>query len=104
MVSEERDLPNWILDESGRFTPKLAKTFFLKPGVPCGWGKFIWSSYILPSKTLILWKVFHGWFPIDQHIQNKGLHICSMCTRCEKHEESIQHLFFECSNALHIWS
>jgi len=22
---------------------------------------------------------------------------------CEKHEESIQHLFFECSNALHIW-
>jgi len=27
-----------------------------------------------------------------------------MCTSCEKHEESIQHLFFECSNALHIWS
>jgi len=27
-----------------------------------------------------------------------------MCTLCEKHEESIQHLFFECSNALHIWS
>jgi len=23
---------------------------------------------------------------------------------CEKHEEFIQHLFFECSNALHIWS
>jgi len=27
-----------------------------------------------------------------------------MCTLCEKHEESIQHLFFECSNVLHIWS
>jgi len=27
-----------------------------------------------------------------------------MCTLCEKHEESIQHLLFECSNALHIWS
>jgi len=27
-----------------------------------------------------------------------------MCTLCEKHEESIQHLFFERSNALHIWS
>jgi len=27
-----------------------------------------------------------------------------MCTLCVKHEESIQHLFFECSNALHIWS
>jgi len=41
---------------------------------------------------------------LDQHIKNKGLHICSMCTLCEKHEEFIQHLFFECSNALHIWS
>ena len=27
-----------------------------------------------------------------------------MCMLCEKHEESTQHLFFECSNALHIWS
>ena len=27
-----------------------------------------------------------------------------MCTLCEKLEESIQHLFFECSNALHILS
>jgi len=27
-----------------------------------------------------------------------------MCTLCEKHEESIQRLFFECFNALHIWS
>jgi len=27
-----------------------------------------------------------------------------MCTLFEKYEESIQHLFFECSNALRIWS
>ena len=27
-----------------------------------------------------------------------------MCTLCEKHEESIHHLFFECPNALYIWS
>jgi len=27
-----------------------------------------------------------------------------MCTLCEKHEESIQHLSFECSNAFHIWN
>jgi len=25
-----------------------------------------------------------------------------MCTLCEKQEESIQHLFFECPHALHI--
>ena len=103
-VREEHDIPNWILDESGSFTLKSTRTFFLEPGVPCGWGKFIWSLYILPSKTLVLWKVFHGQLPTDQHIHNKGLHICSICTLCEKHGEFIQHLFFECSNVLHIWS
>ena len=104
MVRTEHDIPNWILDESGHFTLKSARTFFLKPGVPRGWGKFIWSSFIPPTKSLVLWKVFHGRLPIDQHIQNKGLYICSMCTLCEKHEESIPHLFFECSNVLGIWS
>jgi len=76
----------------------------LESGVLCGWGKLIWSSYIPPSKTLVLWKVFHGWHPTDRHIQSKGLHICSMCTLCEKNEGSIQHLFFEFPNALYIWS
>ena len=104
MVRADQDVPNWILDESSRFTLKSTRTFFLEPGVPYCWGKFIWFLDIPPSKTLVLWKKFHGWLPIDQHIQNKCLHICSMCTLCEKHEESIHHLFFECPNALYIWS
>jgi len=104
MVRVDQDVPNWILDEFGRFTLKSARIFFLEPGVPCGWGKFIWSSNIPHSKTLVLWKVFHGRLPTDKNIQNKGLHICFMCTLCEKHEESIHHLFFECPNALYIWS
>ena len=29
MVREEHDIPNWILDEFGRFTLKSARTFFL---------------------------------------------------------------------------
>jgi len=109
MVREEHDIPNWILDESGRLTLKSARTFFLEPGVFCDWGKFIyffffiffmmwgkfiWSSSISPSKTLVLSKVFHVRLSTNQHIQNKGLHVCFMCTLCEKHEESIQHLFF----------
>ena len=72
MVGAKQDIPNQILNESGRLTLKSARTFFLDAGVPCGWGKFIWSSYIPPSKTLVLWKVFRGRL--------------SMCTLCEKHE------------------
>jgi len=65
MVREEHDIPNLILDESVRFTLKSARNFFLEPGIPCGWGKLIWSSSILPSKTLVLWKVFLGRLPTD---------------------------------------
>jgi len=36
MVKEEHDIPNWILDESVCFTLKLARTFFLEPGVLSG--------------------------------------------------------------------
>jgi len=36
MVRKEQDVPNWILDESGRFTLKSARTFFFELGVPCG--------------------------------------------------------------------
>jgi len=54
MVREEQDIPNLILDGSGYFTLKSAITFFLEPGVPCGWDNFIWFSYITPSNTLVL--------------------------------------------------
>jgi len=94
MVTEAQDIPNWILDEFGSFTLKSARTFFLEPGVSYGWGKFIWSSYIPHSKTLVLWKVVHGRLSTDQHIQCKGLDICSMCTLYEKHKEFFQHIYF----------
>ena len=54
MVREEHDIPNLILYESSCFTLKSAKTFFLEPRVPYGWGKFIWFSSISSSKTLVL--------------------------------------------------
>ncbi|XP_068466565.1 uncharacterized protein [Phaseolus vulgaris] len=75
-LSDSVSIPDTVsqfwTDESGRFTLKLVRTFFLELGVPCGWGKFIWFSSISPSKTLVLWKKFHGQLPTDQHIRYKG--------------------------------
>ena len=58
-IRQEQDTPSWIMKDSGHFTLKSARRFFLDPGVPCCWGKIIWSPYIPPFKTLVLWKVFH---------------------------------------------
>jgi len=34
ITREEQDIPNWIVDEFGRFTLKSVRTFFLELGVP----------------------------------------------------------------------
>ena len=82
MIRQEHDTPNWFMEDSGQFTLKYVRKVFLNPGALCGWGKIIWCQYIL-------WKVFYGRLPIDQHVQLKSLHMCSMCTLCKKQEESI---------------
>jgi len=51
MIKQEHDTSNWIMEDSGHFTLKSARKNFLDPGVPCGWGKIIWSQYIPPSKN-----------------------------------------------------
>ena len=89
IIREEHDIPNWILDESSRFTHKLARTFFLEPGVPCGWGKFIWFSSILLSKTLVLWKFFMGDF---LHINIFNIKVC-LYVLCVRFVESMRNLF-----------
>jgi len=70
------------------------RKFLLDPRVYCGWDELIWAQYTPPSKIMILWKKFHGRLFTDQHIQHVGLHICSMCTLCEKQQESIQNTYF----------
>ena len=104
MVRAEQDILNWILNEFSRFTLKLVRTFFLDPEVPYGWGKFIWSSYLLPSKTLVLWKLFMGGF-LQINIFKIKVCIFVLCVRFVKSTRNLFSIyFFECSNALRIWS
>jgi len=50
MVREEQDIPNWILDEFGRFTLKSVRTFFLEPGVSYDWvNSFYLHIFRLPN-------------------------------------------------------
>jgi len=62
MVRTVQDIPNWILDESGRLTLKSARTFFLDPGVPVvGVNLFGLHIFRLP-KLLSFRKFFMGGF------------------------------------------
>jgi len=53
------DTRNWMLEDSGSLTQKIAKKFLKEFNPTCQWGKLIWTSSIPPTKTLVFWKVLH---------------------------------------------
>lgn len=42
--------------------------------------------------------------PTDDNLKNRGCLLPSMCTLCRRSEESIFHIFFECSYATNLWN
>lgn len=103
MLSDLPDVPNWRMEDSGVLNQKATRNFFSSPST-CDWGMLIWSSFIPPTKSLVLWKVIHKRLPTDNEVQKRGVVLCSLCSLCREQEESIDHLFFSCPSAYFIWS
>jgi len=66
--------------------------------------KLIWTSSIPLAKTLVLWEVLHQRLFVDKDIQVRGFSLRSMCSLCKKEEESLFHLFFDCSITSQVWN
>jgi len=104
MVRKEHDIPNWILDECMvvSLLNRLGIFSWIQEFLVVGLNLFGLHIFRLP-KLLSFGKFFMGSF-LQINIFKIKVCIFVLCVRCEKYEESTQHLFFECSNALRIWS
>jgi len=93
MVRAEQDISNWIIDESGRFTLKSARTFFLDPGVPVvGVNLFGFHIFRLP-KHLSFGKFFMDDFlPIN--IFKIKVCIFVLCVRFVKSTKNLFNIYF----------
>jgi len=81
MVNEDEDVPNWILDDSGMLSKKVVKNSYAS-GMQCvDWGKLIWLDEVSHVKTLVLWKLFYGFLPIDLEVHKKGV-VYAICILC----------------------
>ena len=102
----QRSMDKLVWKHSGNGYLSLKDAYNFKknhfPKLP--WAKIIWSSDIPPSKSLCVWRVMLNKLSTDDNLKNKGYYLPSMCTLCKKHEESIFHLFFECSYAVNLWN
>lgn len=73
-------------------------------GQKISWAKMILCMDIPSSKSLLSWRLIHDSLPTDNKMSDKGIHSCSMCTLCGKHQETAQHLFFDFPHSLNILS
>ena len=68
------------------------------------WAKSIWHIMIPPSKSLLVWRLFHNKLPTDDNLILRGCYIPSVCSLCCSTQETSQHLFLDCPFAVQLWS
>lgn len=100
---QKEDSIIWMRSDNNVLSFKDAYSF-LNGFIPaCNWGRMIWFSFILPSKSLLFWPLMYGKLPIDDILALRGLYLPSICSLCNKQEESISHIFFNYIYANSVW-
>ena len=93
MVRAVQDIPNWIIDESGRLTLKSARTFFWIQGFPVvGVNLFGLHIFCLP-KLLSFGKFFMGGF-LQISIFKIKVCIFVLCVRFVKNTMNLFNIYF----------
>ncbi|KAG7588723.1 Zinc finger CCHC-type superfamily [Arabidopsis suecica] len=82
-----------------------AKTWLaLHPnGVSVPWHKSVWFKDQIPKHAFICWVVAWNRLHTRDRLRNWGMNIPSSCVLCNSHDESRDHLFFQCRFSSEIW-
>jgi ribonuclease HI len=103
-LEQKPDKLIWKNSDSGDLSLKQAYSFKAHQYPSLHWAKAIWSQDIPPSKSLLAWRLMHGKLPTDENLKLRGCNLPSVCSLCERYEETSFHLFFECPIAVNIWT
>ncbi|KAG7590576.1 Reverse transcriptase zinc-binding domain [Arabidopsis suecica] len=107
---EEEDLDDCYLwkvgdaEASGVFSS--AKTWhFLHPqGEKKDWCDAVWFKGRIPKHAFIAWVNARHRLNTRDRLIGWGLAVPSLCLLCNTHDESRQHLFFDCCFSAEVWS
>lgn len=100
----------WWLSKNGVFSVKSA--YFDALRMHSGWDgvgeveevwRKVWGLTLPPKLALFLWKVLHTIVPTKVVLFRRGMAGDSVCPVCGQGEETVEHLFFECDFARHLW-
>ena len=104
--SQTNDSLMWAYSKDGLFS--LQAAYLIAKGLnplslvtqPFIW---VWKSETLPKIQFLLWLCLHDSLPTAQVLSSRGLTIDSVCKLCNKHVETIEHLFRGCEIAHQFW-
>ncbi|KAG7558113.1 Reverse transcriptase domain [Arabidopsis suecica] len=78
---------------------------FLNPkGVRVDWFKAIWFKGRIPKHAFVSWVTMRHRLHTRDRLISWGMNVSSLCLLCNTHDESRQHLFFDCSFAAEVWN
>ncbi|KAK2655634.1 hypothetical protein Ddye_008686 [Dipteronia dyeriana] len=103
VVSTDPDSLFWTCSLDGSVSCKSAYTSLSKVRSSVFWGKQIWASFIPPSRSILVWRLFHGKIPTDIVLRARGYILPSCCRFCYAAKEDLRHLFLECPFVRGLW-
>ncbi|OVA17200.1 Reverse transcriptase zinc-binding domain [Macleaya cordata] len=100
--SEDKDTRVWNPTHSGSFIVASSFELIREHFPKVQWSKWVWKDCIHPRMSSQVWKILSGSCATDDKIKKCGVHLTSRCCYCEREEENIDHLMWNCKFSLKI--
>ncbi|WVZ54095.1 hypothetical protein U9M48_004955, partial [Paspalum notatum var. saurae] len=99
-LREERDVFKWGLCKTGVFTVRSMYKYLINKGLRVS--QEIWQTKIPLKTKIFMWYVKRGVLLTKDNLARRNWNGYQGCCFCN-HNESIQHLFFDCLLAKFVW-
>ncbi len=103
-LTTEPDGVRWRWDRGGRFSARSAYNFLVFDAVDDNRVKHLWSIKIPPKVKIFLWIAARNRLLTADNLAKRGWIGPSVCCLCGRASENLEHLFFQCSFASHVWN
>ena len=109
------DRDGWYFTNNGKYTVKswyqVERVYPDMERPPVMFGptvdvlkSFCWKIRCPPKIKHFLWQLVIVCVAVKKNLQVRGITGDICCAKCRADEESINHVFFECLPALHVWT
>lgn len=103
--NEVQQLGGWSnLVANGEYSIKRVYAKLRPVGMKVPWGRLLCNNAATPRSIFVLWLTLHQKLSTFDMLRKWHLNVPVMCAVCGVQEESIRHLFFECTLSAQLWS